>query len=205
MDTKFWVSLILTIITSGGLLFVSDYDYINPFVTFLMAPAFLFYLFYRTGILVTGDSKKEIKWLNDLYLKYPRKVRDFFIWLFSPLTKLVGFVDYVLNTFLIGYYKKFVALILKSFNWVVTKVKNFIVYAIKYVTNYINDFINFLQRLFNWVVYRSADYAIAVITFFFNFFFFNIQELLNKYLGSAFRLFGFKFNVIKMPKSFFIF
>ena len=202
MDAKFWVSLILTIITSGCLLFVQDY--INPFVVFLVAPAFLFYLFYRVGILATGNSKKEIKWLNDLYLRIPRKIRDFFIWLFSPFKKLVGFVDYVLNTLLIGYYKKFVALVLNSFNWVVRKVTNFIIGVIRFFTSYFKRLISFFEKLFNWVVYKASDYIISVITFFFNFFFFNIQELLNKYLGSAFRLFGFKFNVIKMPKSFFI-
>jgi len=202
MDFKFFISFILTLATCAGIL-ASD-DYINPFAVFIIIPVVEFYILYRIAILFTGNKKKDIKYINDMYTKLPNKIRDAIIYLASPFTKTLKFVNYILNKVILAFFKKIVKGFVGFVKWVVESITKAIVYVMNSISKYFTDLVKFFQKLMDWIFKTSPDYVIAVITFFFNLFFFNIQETLNKYLGVAFKLFGFKFNVIKMDKAFFI-
>ena len=197
-----YISIPLTIAAVRGTMIIPN---MFPVTTFIVVPYITFYTFQRLAILLDGDDKKEIEKLNNFYMKFPNQVKSFILGLLSPLKFVVVCINFILN-WLINVYKYFINdIILNSYRWVVTNTKNAIIYVIRYFSNYLKQIIRYLEDLYYWVVNTLVDYVIAVINFMFKFFFFNMQELLNKYLASAFSLFGFSFKVIKMHRSFFIF
>lgn len=197
-----YISIPLTIAAVRGTMIIPN---MFPVTTFIVVPYITFYTFQRLAILLDGDDKKEIEKLNNFYMKFPNQVKNSILKLLSPLKLVVGFINFILN-WLINVYKYFINdIILNSYRWVVTNTKNAIIYVIRYFSNYLKQIIRYLEDLYYWVVNTLVDYVISVINFMFKFFFFNMQELLNKYLASAFSLFGFSFKVIKMHRSFFIF
>jgi len=196
-----YASIPLTILTAVGILLIPN---IYAPTALLMVP-FMFYTFQRLAILLDGDDKKELEKLYHIYNYLPNKIKNFILMILSPFKFVVVWINNVLN-WLINLYKWFINdVLLYAYNWVFTRIKNAIIYVIRYFSNYLKQIIRYLEDLYYWVANTLVDYVIAVITFMFKFFFFNIQELLNKYLASAFSLFGFSFKVIKMSKSFFIF
>jgi len=196
-----YASIPLTILTAVGILLIPN---IYAPTALLMVP-FMFYIFQRLAILLDGDDKKELEKLYHIYNYLPNKIKNFILMILSPFKFVVVWINNVLN-WLINLYKWFINdVLLYAYKWVFTRIKNAIIYVIRYFSNYLKQIIRYLEDLYYWVANTLVDYVIAVITFMFKFFFFNIQELLNKYLASAFSLFGFSFKVIKMSKSFFIF
>ena len=196
-----YASIPLTILSVVGILLIPN---IYAPTALLMVP-FMFYIFQRLAILLDGDDKKELEKLYHIYNYLPNKIKNFILMILSPFKFVVVWINNVLN-WLINLYKWFINdVLLYAYNWVFTRIKNAIIYVIRYFSNYLKQIIRYLEDLYYWVVNVLVDYVIAVINFMFKFFFFNMQELLNKYLASAFSLFGFSFKVIKMHRSFFIF
>ena len=197
-----YISIPLTIAAVGVTSLIPN---MYAFTTFVVIPYIMFYTFQRLAILLDGDDKKEIEKLNNFYMKFPNQVKNFILKLLSPFKLVVVFINNFLNWIISGYRYVINDIILNSYRWVVTNIKNAIISVIRYFSNYLKQIIRYLEDLYYWVVNTLVDYVIAVINFMFKFFFFNMQELLNKYLATAFSLFGFSFKVIKMHRSFFIF
>ena len=178
---------------------------LDPFIVFIITPLILFYCFCRLIITMTGKSKRELKELNDMYQRPFIFIRNLIIKIFTPFKYIVPSIDAFLNKWVLGWVK----FIIQS----VTKAIEFFPKTILYVSKSILEPIykgivavrDYIFNLADWIVNKSADYVIAVVTFMFNFFFFQIQEILNSFLSSAFKLFKFpKFEVIDMDQRFFI-
>jgi len=205
MDFKFLISFLVTFFVT--LWTIGTESYRIPLFTLIILPLVEFYLVYRLSIAVTGNNPKDIDHLNNMYTSLPTKIKNDIVLILKPFTKVVEFVNYILNTLVLGLFKKVIGFFVGIIKWVVNFIKKIILFVTVPVGKYLEEWVKFFEKLFDWVLNKSADYVIAVVTFMFKFFFFNMQELYNARIPKILPMFGsiLKLPVIKMSEDFFIF
>lgn len=200
---SFVISTIMTLIAMT--IVATTFKFIDIYILLFGVPTLVFYPLARMTQAIMGEGEKELKQLNDIYLAIPRWVKYILVKLFSPFKFFLIGAQYVLDGILWAF-KKYLSFLM----WIATKVfdavKGVGSLLVKFVQKPLEAVAKFMYDLADWVVNKLDDYVIKVVTFIFQLFFFQVQELLNSFIKSAFGIFRLPpLEVIDLPKEFIIF